>query len=96
MFWRDARRVSEGLAALNQHHLVAIGVFYEGDDGGVADTFEQFLLKSPLVKQLFDPILMNDNSQDKQEMVQNRMQTSNEITHNNYLHATARDNYLLL
>jgi hypothetical protein len=34
MFRRDARRISEGLVALNQHHLVAIGVFCEGDDGG--------------------------------------------------------------
>jgi len=63
--------------------------------GGLADNFEQALLKNPLVKQLFAPSVMDENTQDKLEAKLNRNQTSNEITHDNHLHITARDTYLL-
>jgi len=57
--------------------------------------FQQILAKSPLIKQIFDPLLMDIDTQDQQEADANLNQSNNEQTHQNHLHITANDIYLL-
>lgn len=69
--------------------------FKDKHKGTAADSFEQALLKNPLVKQLYDPLLMDDNTQDKIEQTPNRLRPGNEDTHKNHLHITVQDHYLI-
>lgn len=73
----------------------AKGDFKDRHNNSVADSFEQSLLKNPLVKQLFDPLLMDANTVDNVEPAPNRLRPGNEATHKNHLHITARDIHLL-
>lgn len=57
--------------------------------------FQQILAKSPLIKQIFDPLLMDIDTHDQQEADANLNQSKNEQTHQNHLHITANDIYLL-
>jgi len=69
--------------------------FQDAHNGTITDTFEQALLKNPLVKQLYDPILMDDDTQDKVNPSPNRLRPGNEAMHKNHLHITAQDRYLI-
>lgn len=57
--------------------------------------FEQALVKNTLIKQIFDPLLMDADTHDQQEADANLNQSANEKTHQNHLHITASDTYLL-
>jgi hypothetical protein len=67
--------------------------------GTFADTLEQALFKNPLIRQVFEPFVMDINTRDKVEPEVNRYRTDNahknEDTHRNHLHVTAVDAYLL-
>ena len=63
--------------------------------GSFAETFEKALFKNPLIRQVFEPLVMDANTRDKAEPEVNRYITANEITHKNHLHVTAVDAYLL-
>lgn len=69
--------------------------FQKKHASSVANTFEQSLLKNPMVNQLFDPIMMDINTLDKVAPAPNRLRSGNEALHGNHLHVTARDSYLL-
>ncbi len=62
--------------------------------GTFAGTLEQALFKSPLIRQVFEPLLMDANTRDKVEPEVNRYRVGNEATHKNHLHVTAADTYL--
>ncbi|RFO96692.1 hypothetical protein DIC66_11780 [Rhodoferax lacus] len=63
--------------------------------GTFADTLEQTLLKNPLIRQVFEPLVMDANTRDKLEPEVNRYRLGNEATHKNHLHVTAVDSYLI-
>jgi hypothetical protein len=63
--------------------------------GSFAETFEKALFKNRLIRQVFEPLVMDANTRDKAEPEVNRYITANEITHKNHLHVTAVDAYLL-
>ncbi len=69
--------------------------FKDAHAGSITNDFEQALIKSPLVKQLFDPLLMDTNTRDQQEADINHNKSDNEKLHQNHLHITANDPYLL-
>jgi hypothetical protein len=62
--------------------------------GSFAETFEKALFKNPLIRQVFEPLVMDANTRDKVEREVNRYLTSNETTHKIHLHVTAVDTYL--
>jgi hypothetical protein len=59
-----------------------------------ADTLEHALFKNPLIRQVFEPLVMDANTRDKVEPEVNRYRAGNEATHKNHLHVTAMDTYL--
>ena len=59
-----------------------------------ADTFENVLFKNPLIRQVFEPLVMDANTRDNVEPEVNRYSVGNEVTHKNHLHVTAVDAYL--
>ena len=63
--------------------------------GNFADTLEHALFKSPLIRQVFEPLVMDANTRDKTEPEVNRYRVGNEATHKNHLHVTAVDAYLI-
>lgn len=63
--------------------------------GTFSATFEQALLKNPLLRQVFSPFVMDSNTRDNVEPEVNRYRAGNENTHKNHLHVTAVDAYLL-
>ena len=69
--------------------------FKKKHKGSVVDSFEQALMKNPLVKQLFDPLLMDTNTRDQQDADANVNKSGNETNHQNHLHVSANDFYLL-
>ncbi|NVO07583.1 MAG: hypothetical protein HXX19_17405, partial [Rhodoferax sp.] len=62
--------------------------------GTLADNLEQALFKNPLIRQVFQPLVMDANTRDKVEPEVNRYRVGNEATHKNHLHVTAVDAYL--
>jgi hypothetical protein len=62
--------------------------------GSFADTLEKALFKNPLIRQVFEPLVMDSNTRDQVEPAVNRYRAGNEATHRNHLHVTAVDAYL--
>lgn len=62
--------------------------------GAFADTLEQALFKNLLIRQVFEPLVMDANTRDNLEPEVNRYRLGNEATHKNHLHVTAVDTYL--
>jgi hypothetical protein len=69
--------------------------YSDNHKGSFAETLEKALFKNPLIRQVFEPLLMDANTHDKGEPEVNRNLSANEITHKNHLHVTAMDAYLL-
>jgi hypothetical protein len=69
--------------------------FNEKHKSSTSGDFEQVLMNNPLIKQLFDPLIMDSNTLDQQEAEANRNRPGDEKGHQNHLHITANDRYLL-
>lgn len=69
--------------------------FNEKHKSSTSGDFEQVLMNNPLIKQLFDPLIMDTNTLDQQEAEANRNRSGDEKGHQNHLHITANDHYLL-
>ncbi len=52
-------------------------------------------MKTSLIKQIFDPLLMDSDTQDQLEAGVNINKSDNEQKHQDHLHVTATDTYLL-
>ena len=89
----DGARKKAGLAAVARDG--AKRRYRTAHKGSFADTLEQALLKNPLIRQVFEPLVMDANTRDKVEPEVNRYRAGNEATHKNHLHVTAVDAYLI-
>jgi len=70
-------------------------LFQKKHKGSATGNFEQALMKTSLIKQIFDPLLMDSDTQDQLEAGVNINKSDNEQKHQDHLHVTATDTYLL-
>lgn len=70
-------------------------IFQKKHKNSTTSNFEQTLTKNPLIKQIFDPLLMDIDTHDQQEADANLNLSGNDKNHQNHLHITANDTYLL-
>lgn len=88
---KDAdRKLTDALVKRDQSK----GEYVKQHKGTFADTLEQVLFKNPLIRQVFEPLVMDANTRDQVEPEVNRHRVGNEATHKNHLHVTAVDAYL--
>ncbi len=94
-------KAREDVEATDNANKDARAAFDKVHQQGTLWRFEKALLLNPLVKQLYDPFYVDHNTADNREdnltqaVGTNRQIDSNEKTHLNHLHITARDLYLL-
>ncbi len=85
---------AEKLRAANETRRKAKNEYETQHKDTFADTLEKALLKNPLIRQMFQPLVMDSQTRDQIEPTVNRYRAGNEDLHKNHLHVTAVDSYI--